>query len=593
MKLTDKQIEQLMENPRNGDAIVTGSTLEKEHKLHITGEGYKESVSKVDGWEGANDFNIKKQVAQPATIQLTSIILDNLNRWTSVQGTVKKVDFKDKQVNEAFQDVLDQVWRGDSFEKFLNSFYKEAIYTDFNGFVIVTKPKVIDAVTIEKDGVIQPKPEGNLDPYMIFVSNTDVHDFYLTGDKVEYLIVRLGDDRYRLMDDEKDIVLTWKKGATNNIIPQRGSIEYLPNEIGYVPARKISALSKSILNSQVKTSPIDHIMPALNRYFSTDADLRMQFIRHNYPKLAIVTKECAVCGGSGRSAELRNDGSYDINTLVPCTACDGTGKIIPISREGVIGLPAYLNNGDTAYPGAPASYITPDTESLRLGLEDLEKQRQEIIYSGTGDKNLVAESLNTATENVINSRSLEDRIREITTMIEGFEVFIKQSIKDLHKDFAAKSDYYITVRYGKRIGTKGEDELLNEMKASKEAGMPGSYISALHKDLIYAKYKNNAPELERQLLLADIEPLSGYTIADLDKVKDYVYSRDLELKLNFDSIISEIEQTTPLLYFMPESNYPDRVTAINTMIDEILQKRVGARGGDNGPDVAAPAEDPA
>lgn len=558
-----------MKEPRNGSTIAAGSSLESKHKLHITGEGYKKQISQVEGFESSNDYNIKKQVAQPSTLQITSIILDNLNRWTSAQGTVKKIDFKDAELNKKFNDVLDQVWHGDSYEKFVNTFQREAIFTDFNGFALVTKPKIVDGV-IEREGVIKPFDGDNVDPYLIFIANNDVHDFYLTGDKVEYLIIKTGDKTFRLIDDEKDVIFTWEK-AREKVINR----DEIVNELGYVPARKMTSINKNILDNQLKTSPIDHIIPALDRYFSADADLRMQFIRHNYPKLAIVTKDCTDC------VDGKVPDPNDPSTTIKCKTCDGSGKVVPISRDGVIGLPQYLANGDSAYPGTPASYITPETESLRLGLEDLDAQKKAIIYSGTGDKNLIAESLNTATENVINSRSLEDRIREITQMVEEFETFIKTCIKKMHNDFKDK-DWFISIRYGKRISTKGETELINEMESAKEAGMPISYISALHRDLIYAKYKNNKIELERQLLLADVEPLSGYNVNELDKIKDYTDKRDLYVKINFDSIVSEIEQETPLAYFMIGKTYPEKVKALNDKIDEIFQRRAGNNNPDGG-----------
>jgi len=581
-----------MERPFNEHALVEGDRLQSKHKVHITGEGYKKEVAKVEGYEDDTAYNIKKQIAQPATLQITSIILDNLNRWTSAQGTVKKIDFQDEQKNKEFRAVLSKLWRGGSFEKFINTFYRDSLYTEFNGFILVTKPKVVDANWIIKDGVITKRETEALDPYLIFIANSDIHDYLLTGDKVEYVIIKLDEkDHYRLIDDEKDIIFKFEKGKekAQNPIPGPGDENYLVNELGYVPCRKISGINKSILSDQVKTSPIDHVVPALDRYFSSDADLRMQFIRHNYPKLAIVTKECTECHGSGKVYPTNMTEDIDMETQVTCTKCQGSGSIVPISRGGVIGLPQYLSQGDTAYPGTPASYITPDTDSLRLGLEDLLEQRQNIIYSATGDKNLVSESLNTATENLINSRSLEDRIRDITLMIEDFEKFIITAVKEMHVDFMNSSKFSVSIRYGKRISTKSEDELLSEMRLSKDAGMPSSYIAALHKDLLYAKYKNNNDELQKQLLLADLEPLAGYTVDDLDKVKDYINPDDMWLKINFDSIIAEIDTETPLQYFMPEADYRAKLVALNKKIDEILQKRIGSRGGNTGQNVAPAA----
>ena len=550
MTLTDIQILELLRKAKNNDAIVAGEKLQNEHKVHITGEGYERLVRQVEGFESSKDFNIRKQISKPATISIVSIIIDNLNRWVNAQGTIKKVDLQDETKNKSFQEVLDQVWHDKPFDEFIKTFYKEAIYTDFNGFVLVTKPKVIAKGLIEKEGVVRLH-EGSLNPYLIFIANNDVYDFLLSGDKVEYLIIKLDDKKkvFRVIDDSRDIILNYE----NDKVTSKNEVK---NEIGYVPAIKISSLNEKLLSSQVKTSPIHHIIPALDRYFSSDADLRMQFIKHAYPKLAIVTRECKICHGTGDT--------FDNDTKVKCNSCDGTGKEIPISRDGVIGIPQYLATGDSPYPGSPASYINPEVESLKLCIEDLDRQRKDILYAGTGDKGLISDQIRdeTATATMASSRSLEDRISEIIGMVESFEMFIKKAIKDLHKDFTNIKDYSITVRYGRRLTIKGEGELLDEIKNSKLANMPSSYIFALQKDLIHSKYKNNADELERQLILADVEPFCGYSFDEIMKFGSNVDQNDMKLKINFDSLVDQFEAENIIQEFKKDSPYKQRIKLI-------------------------------
>jgi hypothetical protein len=564
MVLSETDISKLLKEPRNAKAIASGISLQRDHKHHVTGEGYQSLVKKVEGYESNEDYdNVKKQIAKPATILITSIILDNLNRWTNAQGTVKKVNFNDPNKDEQFQQVLNQCWNNKSFEDFINTFVKEAIYTDFNGFTLVTKPAInTEEKTIDREGIVKAYEGGNVDPYMIFIALEDVHDYYLTGDKVEYLIIKLDKEhkKFRVIDDEKDAVVEYSNERAN-------IINIIPNEPGYVPARMVSNINENILNNQVKTSPINHIIPALDRYMSCDCDLRMQYIKHLYPKLAIVSKDCPDCANTGKVHD-----PYDDTIYINCQRCKGSGKIIPISRDGVIGLPDHLIAGDTPYPGAPATYIDMETESLRLAAEDLEKQRLDIIYAGTGDKNIIAESLNTATENIINSRSLEDRIAEISTMVEQLEVFLKKAIKDLHKDFASIEDYEIIVKYGKKIAFKNEDELLREIKAAKDSGMNLSYIQSLQVDLIYVRYKNNKTELERQLLLNDIEPFAGYTIDEVLKMKEYIDPQDLKLKINFESLIDQLEKTQPIEAMTLGEGYKSKLNQIKEQLYGLLPK---------------------
>jgi hypothetical protein len=560
MVLNEILISQLLEKPQNSKAIAEGATLQKNHKHHITGEGYKELVWKVEGYEATKDYdNVKKQVAKPATIEITSIILDNLNRWLSAQGTVKKADFKNPDKDKRFQEVLNQVWHGTSFEDFLSSFVKEAIYTEFNGFVLVDKPFIEDTEIGKiqiREGIKRAYNEENLDPYLIFLSIGDIHDYYLWGDRVEYLIIKLDDKkkRFRIIDDEKDIIIDRTNDNKFSVVTE------LKNELGYVPARMISSINATLLDNQVKTSPIDHIIPALDRYASCDADLRMQYIRHCYPKLAIVTKECTRCGGAGKYADDAN------RTEIVCQNCNGSGKEIPISRDGVIGLPASLLPGDSPYPGAPATYISPDVESLRAAAEDLEKQRLDILYAGTGDKNIIAESMNTATENMINSRSLEDRIAEISRMIEQLETFLKKAIKDLHKEFASISDYEITVKYGKKIVLKNESELMKDIEQAKKSGMNYSYIQELQAELIYSKYKNNSTQLERMLLLNDIEPFAGFTLGEVLQMRDFIDPKELRLKANFEALVDQLEASEPIQLMIDPLGYKAKANQVKARL---------------------------
>ena len=555
MILDDKTISLLLKEPLNRPSVAEGLRLQNAHRVHITGEGYKGRIRQVKGFEDSKEFNVKTQLGAPATIGVTSIILDNLNRWQSTSGTVKKCDFYDDTKNEKFQDVLSQVWNNNSFDDFLKTFYKEAIYTDFNGFIVVTKPKIIEG-QIEKEGILSNYEGGAVNPYMIYISIADVHDFRMTGDKVEYLIIRLSKDqkKFRVIDDARDIVV------------DDGKIqEDFYHEVGYTPARRISSINKYLLDSQIKTSPIDHIIPALDRYMSCDYDLRMQIIRHAYPKLAVVVRQCHSCRGQG--FEIKEDG-----TRIKCTTCDGSMVEIPINRDGVIGIPQYLETGNTAYPGSPASYITTDTESLRLCMEDLEKQRKDILYAGTGDKALITETMDTATETMVNNRSLEDRISEISEMVERFEKWCKETIKRLHQDFSKTTEYEISVKYGKRISIKNETDILSEIQESKKSGMNMGYVQGLQIDLVYAKYKNNETELTRQIMLNDLEPFPGYTVDEIMRMAEYCDEKDLKLKINFESVIDKFEKDQPVYLYEKGDTYKEKINLIKEELYALLNQ---------------------
>jgi predicted RNA-binding protein with EMAP domain len=296
-----------------------------------------------------------------------------------------------------------------------------------------------------------------------------------------------------------------------------------------------------------------------------------------YPKLASVTTECKICSGEGKYM----NGVGDTATEIKCTDCNGTGKVIPISRDGVLGMPQYIDEGKTPYPGSPASYITPDNASLVTAMDDLRELGKDILYSATGDKNLITETLNTATENLINFKGLEDRIAEIVEMVESREEFIIKTTAKMHLDFtdAIKS---CSVRYGRRLVIRGESEIIAEIKTSKESGMPISHIEMLQRELIYTRYKNNKVELERQQLLADVEPLNGYTVQEALSMAAFV--DDLKIKFNFNRLTDMFEaQKGKIEMYKPDMDWKKRVIDIynqyKLLSDEILPVE-----GDSGQD---------
>jgi predicted RNA-binding protein with EMAP domain len=296
-----------------------------------------------------------------------------------------------------------------------------------------------------------------------------------------------------------------------------------------------------------------------------------------YPKLAAVTTECKMCDGEGHEYHL----IQDVETKIKCTDCNGTGKVIPFSREGIIGLPQYIDEGKTPYPGSPASYITPDNASLETAMTDLRELGKDILYSATGDKNLITETLNTATENLINFKGLEDRIAEIVEMVESREEFIIKTTAKMHLDFtdAIKS---CSVRYGRRLVIRGESEIIVEIKTSKESGMPISHIEMLQRELIYTRYKNNKVELERQQLLADVEPLNGYTVQEAISMAPYV--DDLKIKFNFNRLTDMFEaQHGKIEMYKPEMEWKKRVIDIYNQYKELSNEILPVEG-DGGQD---------
>ena len=180
------------EDPANEDCVNKGGTLQSDHKLHVTGEGYDSYLTQIKGYEDGEDKEIRDQLSQPATVDILKTIIDEHSRWKNTQGTNKKYNFKDKEKEKGFVEMLGKVWKNTSLADFITGFFDKALFTEFNGFAVVTKP-LIDGKVLIKEGITEDYKGGNVDPYVIFVSISDVKDYRVTGDEVEYLIWKVGE----------------------------------------------------------------------------------------------------------------------------------------------------------------------------------------------------------------------------------------------------------------------------------------------------------------------------------------------------------------------------------------------------------------
>ena len=209
---------------------------------------------------------------------------------------------------------------------------------------------------------------------------------------------------------------------------------------------------------------------------------------------------------------------------------------------------------------------------------DLKDLAKEIIFAATANKNLIVEGLQTATENLINFKGLEDRIAKIIDMVESREEFLVETIAKMHDDFA-KGFKAVSIRYGRRLIIRGESEILREIKEAKQAGMPTSHIESLMMELIYTRYKNNKVELERNRLLAELEPLNGYTVEEIGKLSTYVTTEDLQIKFNFNRIVDIFEaESGPINLFKPEKEWKKRILGLYEKFKKINNEVLHSQG---------------
>lgn len=560
MVLTDEQILAYCKNPQNKTSIDAGKELQEAHRLHIcpTEKQYKDSLEQIIGYENVQQFGLKQELSEPVTKYLTKHLKSEQGRWKHVPVS-RVYQFKgSEEKSQVFEDeILSKAWNNKSLTSFITSFFADALYTDFDGFCMVEQARI---ETDEEGQVYQIKegvktkstnPTDNPQPYIIFKCLDDVIDYQCKGDKVEYLIIELTEDEkgnewYRCIDDARDVVV--KHDVENGgIYKIDEAYPIIINQLGYVPAIQVSNIQADILDYQVKTSPIDACIPHLKLFLTNYAEHVMSCILHAHPIYYQVGQKCGYVTTNG----VKCEGGYlqyldnESHNETICPQCKGTGHNIHRDSSTVIILPAKDEEGKPANFNNVAGYVTPPIEILKHQIDELNYIEQKIYFCGTGIQGLTEDSIaKTATETMLNLKPLENIIDSIITNIELVETFLTDCIGKLfYKESYIKSQ----INYSRRLNLKDENTVVTELKDAKANGCSFGYIKTLVEEIIYSRYQNSPIDLQRNLILLELEPLPGWTYTEI-KDDSLIPNETKIFKLMFNDLIQQWEEVNGDIY---------------------------------------------
>jgi len=223
-----------------------------------------------------------------------------------------------------------------------------------------------------------------------------------------------------------------------------------------------------------------------------------------------------VIEGGHKCNEGRID--YELNGKrvdVECGACRGTGHNLHKDASTVIIVPAKDDKGDAFNISNVAGYATTDVDILKYQQDSIDWMEEKILEAATGLNNFAqSDGLEkTATGVIANMKPLEDIINDIINIVESVEAKIT--------DIAGKmyyGDKYIKseIIYGRKLTLRDENTLIEETKRSKEAGASQSHIKALNEELTYSRFIRSNYDLQRNVLLNELEPLIGWTFDEVE-----------------------------------------------------------------------------
>lgn len=479
------------------------------------------------------------------TNEITGICFDKLSRIFEGRNPAYNYQFKQNNDREDWEEyrlkVLrePEVWNTKGWE-----FFK----TEINSVLVVDLPQV---------------QTGNLpEPYFYWVTIDSVidYDFDPTTNVMYWLIFRRDKNHIVVIDDERYRVFVVKDEKIGEPIVDN------VHDLGYCPARFFWSDPINLTEPDVKQSPLTKELESLDWFLFYHVSKRNLDVSGSYPIYSGYEQSCDFSneenGDYCDGGFLKNKQGYylfdNAGVLVPCPKCGkkriiGPGSFVevPVPTEG---QPDLKN---------PVQMLTVDRNSLDYNVAEEERLRNAIITSivGTNEEITTRDALN---EQQIRA-NFESQSTVLNRVKKGFELaqqFVDETACRLRY---GKTFISAKVNLGTEFYIYDINDLRNRYKTAKESGASESELDALQTKIIETEYRNNPTELQRMLILAELEPYRHLTREEVIALfKDKIVSEtDLRIKLNIANFVRRFErENMNILEFGSGTNFNNKINSI-------------------------------
>ena len=589
MGLTKEQLKEIIQNPINRIQLDAAGFHEQRLQMHLD-----TSISKIED-----------NVAFAGWLKYISDIAQDPEKYTLFQQLIKYPLVSTSLTNNIYRRFRKVFHGADSRRDF--TFSNEGRLADFEGYISKYKNYFSEQgfkyFKLNPNGFIcidypVEKVQGKNEPFIDFINVNNVHDASVNSDAtVNYIILDLGDNVYKLIDNEKFLLIDEKGNALTD---SEGNERVVFHELGFTPVRQFWTSNINNNNLFLKDVPLNASLGECDFLLSADVGKENVDLYAKFPFLSILEDDETYedyeqvegvetnLSSNGQAGYSRNG----INTNYVINSTDSYHNRLQQDRKGYqerdkksMRLAGTIvsrrppKEGETDIT-TPFEIITPDTAILKHLTDDIEYREGKIYANTVGTPKQTEGNDSAKNEKQVNSQyeGQLDVILEIKKNFEALEEWVYTTIAKMRYE---QEDVSVSINYGTRFFLKSVDELEQELKTAKEIGASEGFVLSLIEEVIDTKYKNSPSEAKKQKLLLALDPfpsMSIMEIADLIKAGVPIAQEDLVLKANFGSLIGELERSRNEVL----ENEPFDVDNVKTLKDQIkglTQLKLNQNGG--------------
>ena len=494
------------------------------------------------------------------TNEVTGICFDKLSRIFDGRNPAFNYQFMESEQRDDWEyyrkDVLKEpeIWSTKGWEYFK---------TEINSVLIVDLP------TMQDSRDVFPQPYF----YWLPIDNVITYDADATTGVMNWIIFKQPGDLIAVIDDERYRVFTAKDGNIGELLTDS------PHDLGYTPARFFWNEPISMKEPDVKASPLTKQLESMDWFLFHHISKRHLDLYASYPIYSGYEQSCDYSTEDGDYCEsgfIKNkEGYYKLDNsglLMQCPKCGknpiaGAGSFVQIPIPDGDKQPDLRN---------PVQVLTVDRNSLDYNVAEEERLRNDIITAIVGTNEEIT------TRDALNEQQIKANFESQSTILnrvkKGFEAaqqFVDETICRLRYGNMFVS---AKVNYGTEFYIYDANELRERYKIAKEAGASEAELDAMQNQIIETEYRNDPTQLQRMLLLAELEPYRHLTRTEVMNLfgQQIISEAELRVKLNFSNFVRRFErENTNILEFGTLIPFDKKIEIITNKLYEYASENKG------------------
>lgn len=414
------------------------------------------------------------------------------------------------------------------------------------------------------------------EPYFYWLDICHVVDYLSNdGQSFEYIMFEQKDDKLAVIDDISYRVYEYKDKVLGALV-----IENV-HELGHCPARFFWSQQLTDEQKELKKNPITKELSNLDWYLFFSTGKQYLDLYAPYPIYSAYETECdyennetgEYCDGGFLKDIDSHYIVYNDGTPHKCPICAdkkiaGPGSFlqipVPSSEDGI----ADLKN--------PVQITTIDAESLNYNVKECERIKLNIITSIVGTNGNVSE------KEAINTTQVSANFESKTSVLNNLKVNFERAQKFV-EDTVCKLRYgagFISsaINWGTEFYVYSVEDLYKKYEIAKKNGTNQAELDAISRQILEVEYKNNPVQLQRLLLMKQLEPYRHYTLDEIMTManKGLLSKSEVILKINFNSYIDRFErENTNIIEFGSLKPLDEKLSIVKqTLLNYVREEQV-------------------